>query len=245
MNDTHRLLDSVTGAFVPIHRDGHKFLFAFGLATLVLFLVIPPLGWVGAIATAWCAYFFRDPDRVTPGREGLVVSAADGRIVSIASVVPPRELALGDEPRARISVFLSIFDVHIVRAPVAGRVIRSVYVPGAFLNAELDKASEDNERRALVIETETGEKVGVVLIAGLIARRIVTLVGEGTSVARGERIGLIRFGSRVDVYLPAGAPILVAAGQTAIGGETVLAEFVAAEGAREPGAMVQSELMKG
>lgn len=245
MNDTHRLLDSVTGAFVPIHRDGHKFLFAFGLATLVLFLVIPPLGWVGAIATAWCAYFFRDPDRVTPGREGLVVSAADGRIVSIASVVPPRELALGDEPRMRISVFLSIFDVHIVRAPVAGRVIRSVYVPGAFLNAELDKASEDNERRALVIETETGEKVGVVLIAGLIARRIVTFVGEGTSVARGERIGLIRFGSRVDVYLPAGAPILVAAGQTAIGGETVLAEFVAAEGAREPGAMVQSELMKG
>jgi phosphatidylserine decarboxylase len=245
MNDTHRLLDSVTGAFVPIHRDGHKFLFAFGLATLVLFLVIPPLGWVGAIATAWCAYFFRDPDRVTPGREGLVVSAADGKIVSIASVVPPRELALGDEPRARISVFLSIFDVHIVRAPVAGRVIRSVYVPGAFLNAELDKASEDNERRALVIETETGEKVGVVLIAGLIARRIVTFVGEGTSVARGERIGLIRFGSRVDVYLPAGAPILVAAGQTAIGGETVLAEFVAAEGAREPGAMVQSELMKG
>lgn len=245
MNDTHRLLDSVTGAFVPIHRDGHKFLFAFGLATLVLFLVIPPLGWVGAIATAWCAYFFRDPDRVTPGREGLVVSAADGRIVSTASVVPPRELALGDEPRTRISVFLSIFDVHIVRAPVAGRVIRSVYVPGAFLNAELDKASEDNERRALVIETETGEKVGVVLIAGLIARRIVTFVGEGTSVARGERIGLIRFGSRVDVYLPAGAPILVAAGQTAIGGETVLAEFVAAEGAREPGAMVQSELMKG
>jgi len=245
MNDTHNLLGSITGAFVPVHRDGYKFVAGAALATLVLFLVIPPLGWLGAIATAWCAYFFRDPDRVTPSRADLVVSAADGRIVSTASVATPRELALGDEPRTRISVFLSIFDVHIVRAPVAGRVIRSHYVPGAFLNAELDKASEDNERRALVIETETGEKVGVVLIAGLIARRIVTFVGEGASVARGERIGLIRFGSRVDVYLPAGAPVLVAAGQTAIGGETVLAEFVAAEGAREPGAMVQSELMKG
>ena len=244
MTERHTLIDSITGALVPIHPDGYKFVAGAALATLILFLVAPPLGWVGAIATAWCAYFFRDPDRVTPSREGLVVSAADGRIVALASVAPPRELALGDEPRTRISVFLSIFDVHIVRAPVAGRVISSVYVPGAFLNAELDKASEDNERRALVVETETGEKIGVVLIAGLIARRIVTFVGEGTSVARGERIGLIRFGSRVDVYLPAGAPILVAAGQTAIGGETVLAEFVTAKGAHEPGAMVQSELMK-
>ncbi|HEY6670263.1 MAG TPA: phosphatidylserine decarboxylase [Methyloceanibacter sp.] len=245
MRDRHSLLDSITNAFVPIHRDGYRFLFAFGLATLVLFLLAPPLGWLGAIATAWCAYFFRDPDRVTPGREGIVVSAGDGKIVGAAGAVSPRELELGTETRTRISVFLSIFDVHIVRAPVGGRIVRSHYMPGAFLNAELDKASEENERRALVIETDTGDKVGVMLIAGLIARRIVTFVDEGASVARGERIGLIRFGSRVDVYLPAGASVLVAAGQTAIGGETLLAELARTGDVRQSGAAVQSELMKG
>jgi len=161
-----------------------------------------------------------------------VTSAADGKVAAIGDVMAPNELQLGRETLRRISVFLSIFDVHIVRAPAAGRIIRSHYVPGAFLNAELDKASEENERRALVIETEAGEKVGLVLIAGLIARRIVTFVGEGTSVARGERIGLIRFGSRVDVYLPAGVNILAEVGQTAIGGETMLAEFVTREEAR-------------
>jgi phosphatidylserine decarboxylase len=233
MTDRYSLLDSITSAFAPIHRDGHKFVFAFGLVTLILFVVALPLGWLGAIATACCAYFFRDPDRVTPERQGLVVSGADGKIASISEVVPPRELALDAEKLTRISVFLSVLDVHIVRAPVAGRVVRSHYVPGAFLNAELDKASEENERRALVIETETGEKIGVMLIAGLIARRIVTFVGEGASVAQGERIGLIRFGSRVDVYLPSGVRVLVAVGQTSIGGETVLAEFARDEGARE------------
>ena len=160
-----------------------------------------------------------------PARPGLVVSGADGRIVAIARAVPPRELQLGTEPLTRISVFLSIFDVHIVRAPVGGRIVTSAYVPGAFLNAELDKASEENERHAFVIETEKGQKTGLVLIAGLVARRIVTFVGEGASVAQGERVGLIRFGSRVDVYLPAGARVLAEIGQTAIGGETVLAEF--------------------
>ena len=226
MNDKHSILDSILGAFVPIHPDGYKFVFGAALATLLLFAVFPPLGWIGAIATAYCAYFFRDPERVTPQRKGLVTSAADGKVAAIGDVMAPNELQLGRETLSRISVFLSIFDVHIVRAPVAGRITRSHYVPGAFLNAELDKASEENERRALVIETETGEKVGLVLIAGLIARRIVTFVGEGASVARGERIGLIRFGSRVDVYLPAGVNILAEVGQTAIGGETALAEFV-------------------
>jgi phosphatidylserine decarboxylase len=158
----------------------------------------------------------------------LVVSSADGKLVNIGTVPPPKELALGDALFTRVSVFLSVLDVHVVRAPVAGRVTHSVYVPGKFLNAELDKASEDNERRALVIETSSGEKIGVVLIAGLIARRIVTFVGEGASVAAGERIGLIRFGSRVDVYMPANADVLVEAGQTAIGGETVLAELASA-----------------
>jgi phosphatidylserine decarboxylase len=225
MSDRHGVLDSITGAFVPIHQDGHKFIAGFAVATLVLFLLAPPLGWLGVVATAWCVYFFRDPDRVTPERAGLVVSAADGRITGASAVAPPKELALGEAPRPCISVFLSIFDVHIARSPVGGRVVHSVYVPGKFLNAELDKASEDNERRALVIETASGERVGVVLIAGLIARRIVTFVGEGDSVVAGQRIGLIRFGSRVDVYPPAGDDLLVAAGQTAIGGETVLAEL--------------------
>jgi phosphatidylserine decarboxylase len=245
MKDRHSLLDSVLGAFVPIHPDGYKFVFGAALATLLLFALAPPLGWLAAIATAWCAYFFRDPERVTPAREGLVVSAADGRIVATARAVPPRELQLGTEPLTRLSVFLSIFDVHIVRAPVAGRVVRSIYVPGAFLNAELDKASEENERRALVIETETGDKIGLVLIAGLIARRIVTFVGEGTSVARGERIGLIRFGSRVDVYLPTSARVLAEIGQTAIGGETVLAEFVRSEEAAELSSAIGSEATEG
>ena len=245
MNDRHSLLDSILGAFVPIHPDGYKFVFGAALATLILFVLAPPLGWLAAIATAGIAYFFRDPERVTPARAGLVVSAADGKVVANTKVAPPRELQLGAEPLTRISVFLSIFYVHIVRAPVAGRIISSTYVPGAFLNAELDKASEENERRALVIETETGEKIGLVLIAGLIARRIVTFVGEGTSVARGERIGLIRFGSRVDVYLAAGARVLAEAGQTAIGGETVLAEFVRSEEARELGSVIGSDVAEG
>ena len=225
---SHNLLDSITGAFVPIHRDGYKFVFAAALATLLLFLLLPPLGWLGAIATAYCAYFFRDPERVTPGRLGLVVSAADGRITGVGQVAPPSELGLPISMLTRVSVFLSVLDVHIVRAPVAGRVIRTMYVPGKFLNAELDKASEENERMALVIETATGAKIGVVLIAGLIARRIVTFIEEGASVAAGERIGLIRFGSRVDVFLPEGASALVTVGQTAIGGETVLAELAGA-----------------
>ncbi len=245
MNETKTLLDSVTNAFVPIHRDGHKFIAIAALITLILFLIAPPLGWIGVIATAFCAYFFRDPDRIVPSRSDVVVSPADGKIAAIADVVSPRELALGDEKCVRVSVFLSVLDVHIVRTPVAGRISRSVYVPGKFLNAELDKASDENERQALVVETAEGKRFGLMLIAGLIARRIVTFVGEGASVAAGERIGLIRFGSRVDVYLPAGADVLVSVGQTAIGGETVLAKLAAGSLAREAGAVVQSELMKG
>lgn len=225
MNERHTVLDSIVSAFVPIHPEGHKFILGFAVAALILFLLAPPLGWLGVIATLACAYFFRDPERVTPQRPGLVVSSADGKIVTIGTVPAAKELSLGDSLFTRVSVFLSVLDVHVVRAPVAGRVVQSVYVPGKFLNAELDKASEENERRAMVIETQAGEKVGVVLIAGLIARRIVTFANEGDSVAAGERIGLIRFGSRVDVYMPAGTEVLAAAGQTAIGGETVLAEL--------------------
>lgn len=226
MDDRHSVIDSITGAFVPIHPDGRKFVFGAAGVTLLLFLLTGPLGWLGVIATAYCAYFFRDPERVTPKRAGIVVSAADGRITGLGKVALPPELGLAAGTATRISVFLSVLDVHIVRAPVGGKLVRSYYVPGKFLNAELDKASEENERLALVIETAAGEKIGLVLIAGLIARRIVTFVKEGDSVEAGQRIGLIRFGSRADVYLPDGTVPLVEIGQTAIGGETVLAESV-------------------
>lgn len=233
MAERQHLLDTVAGVFAPVHRDGHKFIALFALGTLVLFLVLPPLGWLGVVLTAWCAYFFRDPERVTPLRDGLVIAPADGRIAAIEEVVPPPELELGSERRRRISIFLSVFDVHINRAPVAGRIVRSVYVPGLFLNAELDKASEDNERRCITIETASGVRIACVQIAGLVARRIVTFVKEGDTIGPGERIGLIRFGSRVDTYLPPGKAPLVAVGQYAIAGETVLADLKSSEGERE------------
>lgn len=233
MSDRTTLLDTIADSFVPVHRDGLKFVGVGALATLIFFMLWAPLGWIAAIVTLYVAYFFRDPDRVTPLREGLIVSPADGRISAIEKVVPPAELALGDAERVRVSVFLSVIDVHINRAPVAGRIVRSVYIPGAFLNAALDKASEENERRALVIQTASGVEIGVVQIAGLIARRIVTFAREGDSVGSGERFGLIRFGSRVDTYLPPGAGVLVAVGQTAIAGETVLADLKSAEPERE------------
>jgi phosphatidylserine decarboxylase len=187
------------------------------------------------LVTAWIAYFFRDPARVTPLREGLVVAPADGRISAIERVRPPTELGLGEAQRLRVSIFLSVFDVHINRSPVAGRIARSIYVPGSFLNAALDKASEENERRGLVIATAGDSEIAVVQIAGLIARRIVTFVSEGDSVGVGERFGLIRFGSRVDLYLPPGRGALVAVGQRAIGGETVLADLRSEEPEREAG----------
>lgn len=233
MSERHSLLDTIADSLAPVHRDGHKFI-AIGLVvTLLLFLVWSSLGWIAALITAWIIYFFRDPDRVTPLRDGLVIAPADGKVSLIETVRPPAELGLGDEERVRISIFLSVFDVHIQRAPVAGRIIRSLYIPGAFVNAALDKASEDNERRSIVIETATGVKVGVVQIAGLVARRIVTFAAEGDSLGVGERFGLIRFGSRVDTYLPVGAFPAVAVGQRAIGGETVLSDLKSTEPERE------------
>ncbi|MEM7191655.1 MAG: phosphatidylserine decarboxylase [Pseudomonadota bacterium] len=231
MSDRHSLLDTIANAFVPIHQDGYKFVAVGAIATLFLFLFVPALGWLMALGTVFCAYFFRDPERVTPERPGLVVSAADGRLSAVShDVTAPRELALGTTPMTRVSVFLSVLDVHIVRAPVGGKIIHSAYVPGAFINAELDKASEENERQAYVIETKSqgsqpGEKIGVVLIAGLVARRIVPFVSDGASLEAGQRMGLIRFGSRVDLYLPPDMAVLADIGQTAIGGETVLALF--------------------
>ena len=233
MSERHSLIDTITDGIVPVHSDGYRFLAIGAGVSLLLFWLWPPLAWIAVLATAYVAYFFRDPPRVTPLREGLIVSPADGRISAIERVRPPAELGLGDEPRLRVSIFLSVFDVHINRAPVAGRITRSVYVPGSFLNAALDKASEENERRALVIATAGGADIGVVQIAGLIARRIVTFAKEGDSVGIGERFGLIRFGSRVDVYLPPGHAALVAVGQRAVGGETVLADLRSQEPERE------------
>ncbi|MFN0218000.1 MAG: phosphatidylserine decarboxylase [Hyphomicrobium sp.] len=233
MSESHGILDTIFDTLSPVHSDGHKFIAIGAAASLLFFLLYPPLGWVAALITGWIIYFFRDPPRVTPLRPGLVVSAADGRISSIESVTPPAELGLGPEPRTRISTFLSVFDVHINRAPVPGRIARSTYIPGAFLNAALDKASEDNERRAIVIETQDGAQIGVVQIAGLIARRIVTFSEIGDSIGVGQRFGLIRFGSRVDVYLTPGATPLVSVGQRAIGGETVFADLTSSEPERE------------
>lgn len=232
MSERHGIFDTIVASLAPVHRDGHKFIaIAAGLA-LIFFLIWPPLAWLLVIAALYIAYFFRDPDRVTPLREGLVIAPADGRIAAIETVTPPLELGLGPEQRVRVSTFLSVLNVHITRAPVAGRIVRSIYVPGAFLNAALDKASEENERRAVIIERPDGGEIAVVQIAGLVARRIVAFVHEGDSVGVGERIGLIRFGSRVDVYLPPGKTALVSVGQTAVAGETVLADLKSDEAER-------------
>src|SRR6266849_344992 len=222
------VLASVRSQLAPLPREGLPFIGTFALASLFLFWLWSPLGWLGTLATLWCVYFFRDPPRVTPIREGIIVAPADGRVSRIANAVPPKELELGERPLPRISIFMSVFDCHVNRSPLAGRIERIVYHHGAFLSADLDKASENNERNSFVIATANG-RIGVVQIAGLIARRIVCFVREGASLGAGERIGMIRFGSRVDVYLPEGARALVAEGQTAIAGETILADLRAAD----------------
>lgn len=233
MASPHSLLDTILSAFAPVHRDGHKFVGIAALAALVGLVFAPALGWLLVLVTAFIAYFFRDPERVTPLRDGLVVAPGDGRISAIETVKPPAEIGLGEAPRQRISIFLSVFDVHIQRAPVAGRIKRLIYVAGAFVNAALDKASEDNERCTTLIEQADGTEIAVVQIAGLIARRIITFKPEGASLGIGERFGLIRFGSRVDLYLPPGHTSLVAVGQLTIGGETVLADLKSSEPERE------------
>ena len=227
------MLKSIQSAFVPVHPEGYRFVAIFAAVTLVLFWLLPDLfGWIGVVLTLWCAYFFRDPERSTPLRDGLIISPADGRISSIEMVVSPPELDLDGEERIRISVFMNVFDVHVNRSPVDGEIAALNYVPGKFINAELDKASEDNERQALTIAMADGQKLGVVQIAGLVARRIVKFVKAGDQLLAGQRFGLIRFGSRVDVYLPPGHNALVCLGQRAIAGETVLADLEHNEAAR-------------
>ena len=226
------VIDSIRKQLAPIHPEGYPFVGGFAFASIVLLWLWPPLGWLATLLTVWCAYFFRDPPRVTPVRDGIVVSPADGRVSQIVNAIPPKELDLGERPLPRISIFMSVFDCHINRSPVTGRIERIVYRPGKFLSADLDKASEDNERNAFVIAMTSGRRIAAVQIAGLVARRIVPFAREREAVAAGQRIGMIRFGSRVDVYLPEGTRPLAAEGQTAIAGETVIADLALADPGR-------------
>lgn len=217
---------------VPINPAGWPFIGLFAAAAVGLFMLAEPLGWMGVVLTAWCAYFFRDPDRVSPTRTGLVISPADGVVQLIDSAVPPPELDMGDEERPRVCVFMNVFNVHVNRVPMDGTISRVSYRPGRFFNASLDKASEFNERMSIRMTTTDNHDIAFVQIAGLVARRIKCDIIEGQNVTAGERFGLIRFGSRVDVYLPKGVEPLVCVGQTTVAAETIIADVNASEAAR-------------
>lgn len=217
---------SMMSTFVkPMHPEGRKFVAIFGAITVALFLLWEPLGWIGVGLTVWVYYFFRDPERVVPDEAGVMVSPADGIVSLLEPAVPPIELGLGDAPITRVSVFMSVFNCHVNRIPAAGRITTVAYHHGKFLNASLDKASEQNERNGLTVELPDGRQYGVVQIAGLVARRIMCWSEEDTQMQRGERFGLIRFGSRLDIYLPIGAEPSVKIGQTMIAGETIIAKL--------------------
>ncbi len=217
----------------PMHPEGRKFVAIFAIASVFLFLLSNFLGWIGVGLTVWCYYFFRDPPRTTPTRTGLVISPADGVISLIEKAVPPAELGMAPEALTRVSVFMNVFNCHVNRAPIEGKVSALAYRPGKFFNASLDKASVDNERNSLCLEMGDGRQIAVVQIAGLVARRILCFVTFGQKMKTGERFGLIRFGSRVDVYLPEGVQPLVSLGQNMVAGETVLADLQSTEPARE------------
>ncbi|TVP97164.1 MAG: phosphatidylserine decarboxylase [Roseinatronobacter sp.] len=221
--------DMLSTVVKPIHKEGYKFIGIFAAVTLLLFVIWQPLGWIGVVLTVWCYYFFRDPERQTPIRDGLLVSPADGVISLIEPAIPPAELNMGSAALTRVSVFMNVFNCHVNRAPIGGKITNISYRAGKFFNASLDKASEQNERNSLAIEMEDGRKIAVVQIAGLVARRILCEVKEGDVLATGARFGMIRFGSRVDVYLPEGVEPLVALGQTMISAETVIADLYAQE----------------
>ncbi len=220
-------------ALAPIHPDGWRFIAIFAVASALLFWLAQPLGWLGLAATLWCAYFFRDPWRVTPVRDGLVVAPADGLVVEVGRAPPPRELDMGEASMLKIGIFLNVLDVHVNRMPMSGRVVRRIYTPGKFLSANLDKASADNERNAIRLGTGGGTDIAVVQIAGFVARRIVCDLAAGQDVVAGQRFGLIRFGSRTDLYLPPHWAALAVVGQRAVGGETVLADARAEEAPRQ------------
>ena len=217
----------------PMHREGIKFIIIFSVTSLILFFIYIPLGWVGIGLTIWCYYFFRDPKRTTPIRDGLLVSPADGVISLIEKTMPPPELDIEKEVLTRISVFMNVFNCHVNRSPIAGKVMEINYRPGKFFNASLDKASVDNERNSLVLQIPDGRQIVVVQIAGLVARRIVSFVKPKQTLRIGQRFGLIRFGSRVDIYLPTGVQPLVCIGQIMVSGETVIADLNSKELARD------------
>jgi phosphatidylserine decarboxylase len=208
-----------------IHREGYIFIIIFAAITFVLGSFSTTIGWLGAICTVWCAYFFRNPERVTPIGDDLVISAADGVVQKITEVIPPSELDLGDKEMLRVSVFLNIFNVHINRVPASGKILSLQYHPGKFFNASLDKASIHNERQSVLMETKNGIKIAFVQIAGLVARRIVCDLEEEQEIKAGQRYGLIRFGSRADIYLPLNTALLVSEGQICVGGETIIADL--------------------
>jgi phosphatidylserine decarboxylase len=218
-------LELARGMVPPMHPAGRPFVAGAAIATLLVRLRFKRLGVVLGLVTAWVAWFFREPKRVTPTRPNIAVAPADGTVSHVVDTVPPAELGLGSEPMTRVSVFLSVFDVHVQRVPADGEIVQVSYHPGKFLSADLDKASEENERNTVWLRTVDGHDLVVVQIAGLVARRIVCEVAEGEKVAAGQTYGLIRFGSRVDLYVPRGSRVLVEAGQRTIGGETVLAEL--------------------
>jgi phosphatidylserine decarboxylase len=228
-NDDDGLLK---GVLVPVAREGWPFIGLFAVATILLFLVAEPLGLLGAVLTLWCIFFFRNPDRVTPRRDGLVITPADGVVQLIVDSPPPRQLDMGTDPVVRISVFMNVFDCHVNRVPCDGRIGKLAYIPGRFMNAAFDKASEENERQMIRVDLSDGRRVAAVQIAGLVARRIVCYLQEDQTVLAGERFGLIRFGSRLDIYLPPGVGPQVVVGQRCIAGETVLADMASDEPAR-------------
>ncbi|MGY9029897.1 MAG: phosphatidylserine decarboxylase [Rhodobacterales bacterium] len=210
---------------VPMHPEGRKFVAIFAAITAALWLVWEPLFWMGVGMTVWCYYFFRDPVRSVAQKPGLILSPADGVVSLITKKVPPVEMLLGDKPLTRVSVFMNVFNCHVNRAPMAGEVIAITYHHGKFVNASLDKASEHNERNSITIEAADKTRIGVTQIAGLVARRIVCFTKLGNGLSVGERFGLIRFGSRLDVFLPEGIEPAVGLGQTAVAGETILAHL--------------------
>ena len=218
-------MDMMKIVAVPMHPEGRKFVAIFAAVSLLLLLIWEPLFWAGLVLTVWCYYFFRDPVRSVPQKPGLVLSPADGVVSLITKVAPPADMDLGDEPRTRVSVFMNVFNCHVNRTPITGTIKKIVYHKGKFVNASLDKASEHNERNSLSYDIGDGKDIGIVQIAGLVARRIVCFAQEGDTLESGERFGLIRFGSRLDIYLPKGVQPMVALGQTAVAGETILGDL--------------------
>jgi len=216
-------MKATDAVITPIHKEGHVFVAIFLGVSFGLFYLYEPLGWVGLILSLWCLYFFRDPERIVPSEKGILVSPADGTVCAVSEAPPPAELDMGSEPRVRITIFLSVFNVHVNRTPAAGEITAAAYVPGKFLNAAADDASEENERQLVRMTTEEGKDVAFAQVAGLVARRILCDLKVGDTVQRGERFGLIRFGSRTDIYLDKDQVSKVSIGQTMIGGETVIA----------------------